>query len=65
MQTVKAAVVNEFGKPLVIEEVPVPKVVPGLKVLDCQPRNWIAISGVGGLGAIRQCNTPRPLAALA
>ena len=29
MRTMKAAVVHEFGKPLKIEEVPVPEVVPG------------------------------------
>ena len=28
-KTMKAAVVREFGKPLVIEEVPVPKVLAG------------------------------------
>jgi len=34
MQMMKAAVVHEFGKPLVIEEVSVPEVVPG------QVRDW-------------------------
>ncbi|MDM0076664.1 alcohol dehydrogenase AdhP [Variovorax sp. J2P1-59] len=40
MQTMKAAVVHEFGKPLVIEEVPVPKVVPGQVLVK------VAASGV-------------------
>ena len=37
-ETMKAAVVHEFGKPLVIEEVPVPEVRPGrilVKVEAC------------------------------
>lgn len=40
MQTMKAAVVHEFGKPLRIEEVPVPTVVPGTILVK------IAASGV-------------------
>jgi propanol-preferring alcohol dehydrogenase len=37
-ETMKAAVVHEYGKPLVIEEVPVPEVRPGrilVKVEAC------------------------------
>ena len=40
MQTMKAAVVHEFGKPLRIEEVPVPAVAPGTVLVK------IAASGV-------------------
>ncbi|WP_411883337.1 alcohol dehydrogenase AdhP [Polaromonas sp. YR568] len=40
MQTMKAAVVHEFGKPLRIEEVPVPTVAPGTVLVK------IAASGV-------------------
>ena len=40
MQMMKAAVVHEFGKPLVIEEVPVPEVVPGQVLVK------VAASGV-------------------
>jgi propanol-preferring alcohol dehydrogenase len=38
VETMKAAVVHEYGKPLVIEEVPVPEVRPGrilVKVEAC------------------------------
>ena len=34
MKMMKAAVVHEFGKPLKIEEVPVPEVVPGQGTLS-------------------------------
>ena len=40
MRTMKAAVVHEFGKPLKIEEVPVPEVVPGQMLVK------VAASGV-------------------
>lgn len=36
-------------------------VYKGLKVLDCKPGDWVAISGIGGLGHMA-CNTPRPWA---
>lgn len=34
-------------------------VYKGLKVLDCKPGDWVAISGIGGLG-ILPSSTPRP-----
>ena len=38
-------------------------VYKGLKVLDCKPGDWVAISGIGGLGHWR-CNTPRRWASM-
>ena len=52
MNTMKAAVVHAFGQPLHIEDVPIPAVTPGrvLVKVECKPGDWVAISGVGGLG---------------